>query len=169
MLFEIFLPGSFARMDFIDGLPLFGYLEKAKSLEKAHLDEDQIGINLFGEVEVEAIRNLPADLDMVDNKQIPTVPDKLLSAIYEDIDNKVPIANDVIGKIDINDNISAASKNLAVENPFEHHEEFSSDTKRMPIATLHILKNEAMWLENAIRERIHVRQIHHFLRTDTLP
>jgi hypothetical protein len=157
MLLKIIFLDLFVRMDFIDGLPLFGYLEKSKSIEKEHLDEDQIGINLFGEIEVEAGRNLSADLDMVDSKQIPTVPDKLLSAMYEDIENKVPIADCVIDKIDINDNIIVASKILAVEGTSEHHKEFSSDTKRMPIATLDILKNEAIWLESAIRERIHVR------------
>lgn len=163
MLMKISFLDSFVRLDFIDGLPLFGYLEKAKSIEKEHWDENQIGINLFGEIEVEAGRNLSADLDIVDSKQIPTVPDKLLNEMYEDIDYKVPIADCVIDKIDINDNIIVASKNLTVEDPFEHHEEFSSDTKRMPTATLGILKSEAIWLENAIRERIHVRKIYHLL------
>jgi hypothetical protein len=35
--------------------------------------------------------------------------------------------------------------------------------KRVPIATLDTLKKEAMWLESAIRERIHVSNTRYFL------
>mmetsp|Transcript_23987 Transcript_23987/g.23029 ORF Transcript_23987/g.23029 Transcript_23987/m.23029 type:complete len:212 (-) Transcript_23987:531-1166(-) len=150
---------SIRRMDFMDGVPLFGYLEKAKYIEKDYLDEDHIEINLFNsknnEVMVDAGSILPADLNVVDGIQSSTFPNKIQSAKYENNNNEISIADSVFNEIILDKNIIDTSKKLAAENSFEHHEEFASNFKKLPIATLDTLKKEAMWLESAIRERIH--------------
>jgi hypothetical protein len=113
-------------MDFVDGVPLFGYLEKAKYIEKGSLDEDQIEINLFNsendEVMVDAGSNLPADLNLVDSIQSSTFPNKFQSALYEDNNNEGNVFNGIV----LHDNITVTSKKLVAEDPFEHRIEFTS-------------------------------------------